>query len=136
MIRAMTTADVPAVRRLQSRLADADPALVEFAVDGPFRGLVAVDGDDGAVGYAVVFPARPANLVELVVAPEHRRQGYGRALVERAMATAEATAIEVSTPVENDTARRFYASLGFEIDERIEGFYSDGTDALRLRRRE
>ncbi len=134
MIRPMAAADIPAVRSLQDRLEYADPALVVAAVDGPFYGFVATDGTP--VGYCIVFPGDPATLSELVVSPEHRRRGYGRALLERAIASIDTMAIEVSTPVGNTGARRFYTSLGFELEERVSGFYADGTDALRLRRRE
>jgi ribosomal protein S18 acetylase RimI-like enzyme len=135
MIRPMTAADAPAVRSLQTRLAYADPDLVAAAIDGPFRGSVAV-ADGSPVGYAIVFPGRPATLSELVVAPEHRRRGYGRALVESAHAAVDAAAIAVTTPADDPTARRFYTAIGFEPDGRIAGFYADGTDASRFVRRE
>jgi ribosomal-protein-alanine N-acetyltransferase len=134
MIRPMTAADLPAVRSLQQYLRYAEPALVDAAVRGPFRGRVAVE--DAPVGYAIAFPGQPATLSELVVAPEYRRRGHGRALVEAVSEAIEATAIEVTTPADNAAAKRFYASLGFEPDGRIRGFYADGTDALGLVRRE
>ena len=134
MIRAMTPADRPAVRRLQNGLERADPGLVGATVSGPFLGRVAVDGDR-VVGYAIALPARSATLSELVVAPRARRNGHGRALVE-SVAPADADRIVVTTPVENEAARRFYGALGFERDARQPGFYADGADALRLVRRE
>ncbi|MCQ4333800.1 GNAT family N-acetyltransferase [Natronomonas sp. F2-12] len=136
MIRPMTAADTPAVRALQTHLVYADPDLVEAAVDGPFHGRVAVD--DGPVGYAIAFPGSPANLSELAVAPEHRRCGHGRALVEAAIVAvgAEGETIAVTTPADDTAARRFYTAIGFEPDGRLPGFYSDGADALRFVRRE
>ncbi len=134
MIRPMTSADVPGVRSLQHHLPYADPDLVDAAVRGPFGGHVA--GENPPIGYVIFFPGTPATLSELVVEPAHRRQGYGRALVERVGATVDADTLELTTPVENRAARRFYAALGFEPETRIRGFYDDGTDALRLRRRE
>jgi ribosomal protein S18 acetylase RimI-like enzyme len=134
MIRPMTAADVPIVRFLQSHLSYADPDLVDAVVGGPFRGRVAVDG--APVGYAIAFPGSPATLVELVVVPEHRRHGHGRALVEAIDAAVDATTIEVMTPADNVAAKRFYGSIGFEPDGRRPEFYADGTDASRLVRGE
>lgn len=134
MIRPMTAADVPAVRSLQTHLTYADPDLFDAAVRGPFHGRVAID--EAPVGYAIVFPGDPATLVELAVAPEHRRHGHGRALVEAIDAAVDAMTIEVMTPAGNDAARRFYIAIGFEPDGRIPGFYADGTDASRLVRSE
>lgn len=133
-IRRVTAADLPAVRSLQRHLTYADPALPDAAVRGPFYGFVVVD--DSIVGYAIALPGRPATLSELVVAPEHRRRGYGRALVERVLAAIDSPTIEVTTPAENESTRRFYEAIGFEIEGRRGGFYADGTDGLRLVRRE
>lgn len=134
MIRAMTTVDRPAVRRLQDHLAYADPDLVDAAVTGPFLGRVAVDGDR-VVGYAIALPARSTALSELVVAPHARETGHGRALVE-SVASGNTERIVVTTPVERESARRFYDAIGFELDARRPGFYADGADALRLVRRQ
>lgn len=134
MIRPMTAADVPTVRALQTHLTYADPDLVDTAVRGPFHGQVVVDG--APVGYAIGFPGHPATLVELAVAPEHRRHGYGHALVEAIDAAVDATRLEVMTPADNDAARRFYTAIGFEPAGRCSGFYRDGTDASRLVRGE
>lgn len=152
----MGPADAPVVRTLQGLLTYADPDLVDAAIAdaGVFVGRVAVDpggthriGLDGhrgqadlVVGYAVAFPASGtadrATISELAVAPGHRRRGHGRALVEAVAEATDASALGVATPAENETALRFYRELGFERVARLEGFYRDGTDALRLVRRE
>ena len=132
-VRPMRPADGPAVRALQAHLAAADPGLVRAALAGPFRGFVAVEGD-AVVGYAVALPGREATLSELVVAPDHRRAGHGRALVEAAAGVA-AEALVVTTPADATGTRRFYGSLGFAVEERLADFYGD-RDALRLVRPE
>lgn len=134
MIRPMTAADLPVVGALQKHLTYADCGLLEAAVRGPFLGFVAVSEEP--VGYAIAFPGDPVTLSELVVAPASRRHGYGRALLERVIETTDAPVVEVTTPVQNAAAKRFYAALEFEPADRIAGFYADGADALRLVRRE
>lgn len=133
MIRPLRPADEPAVRSLQAHLEYADPGLVTAALEGPFLGVVAVE--DGVVGYAVALPGREATLSELVVAPDHRRAGFGRALVEAIATETGAERLVVTTPADGRAARRFYEAIGFVLEERLAGFYPDG-DALRLVRRE
>jgi ribosomal protein S18 acetylase RimI-like enzyme len=133
LIRPIERRDVPVVGSLQERLPHADPEVVEAAVEGPFYGFVAVE--DRPVGYAIALPGRPATLTELVVDPTRRRRGHGRALVERVFA-ATGPPLAVSTPVGNEAATRLYAETGFAVEGVVAGFYADGTDALRLVRRE
>lgn len=133
MIRPIEPGDREPVRTLQRTLRYYDSELVDAAIDGPFSGVVATI-DASPVGYAIGFPGTPTTLSELVVAPAHRRQGYGRALVDAITSMNEA--VVVTTPLENRAARQFYTALGFERDERRPEFYADGTDALRLIRRE
>lgn len=135
-VRSLRPGDEPAVRALQEHLEYADPDLVAAAVEGPFLGLVAVE-DEAVVGYAVALPGRRATLSELVVAPERRRSGHGRALVE-AVAEAATDALVVTTPADERGARRFYEELGFAVEKRLSAFYGDGRegDALRFVRRE
>ena len=135
MIRSMEPADRPALRALQGELAYADPELIDAAIDGPFVGIVADEGDR-VVGYSIAFPGRPATISELVVTSDARRAGHGRALVESVVSTVEADRVFVATPVGNDPAKRFYTALGFDTDGIRSGFYADGTDALGFLRRE
>lgn len=135
MIRSIEPSDRPTVRALQTHLAYPDPNCIDAAIRGPFLGYVAIDRD-GIVGYAIAFPGDPVTLTELVVAPSERREGYGHELVESIVSVTTAERIVVTTPVEHRGARRFYREIGFEPDESRTGFYADGTDALRLARRE
>lgn len=133
--RPLRPADEPAVRSLQSHLEYADPDIVDAALVGPFVGRVAV-GNGDVVGYAVGLPGKEATLSELVVAPDHRRAGYGRELVDAIAGATDAEKLVVTTPAENEHALSFYESLGFEQQARLPAFYDDGADALRLVRRE
>ena len=62
-----------------------------------------------------------AYLEELYVAPDHRGQGLGRALLERALEFARergAGRIDLGTAVDDRAARALYESLGFTNVER------------------
>ena len=133
----MRSVDESAVRALQPHLAHADPSLVELVLSGPFSGLVSTTDAGRVVGYAIWLPGPTATLVELVVATDFRRQGRGRRLVRAVVETLEtAEELVLTTPVDGGSADAvaFYTDLGFEVEKKLHGFYSNGADALRLRR--
>jgi len=64
-----------------------------------------------------------------------RNQGYGRRLLEDALARAGAmgsSAITLEVRISNDGARQFYRSYGFSEAYRRRSYYQDGEDALVL----
>lgn len=81
-------------------------------------GLVAVDGEDRAIGLAhLVFhfstwsPTTYCYLEDLFVAPAHRKRGVGRVLIEAVYGEADrrgATRTYWMTQAANETARRLY----------------------------
>lgn len=146
MIRAATPADAPALARLQSFLPEPSPALLGSALDDdgavtPVTALVStVDacGGSGAgtpVGYLLAVPGDGTVYVaELVVAPEHRREGRARTLLDACAARAGGDAtLTVTVAPDNEVARSLYRACGFEADGRVPDFF-DGGDAVRYRR--
>lgn len=72
-------------------------------------------------------------VLSLAVAPEQRRRGLGRRLLEalgRACPGPDRVVLEVR--VGNAGARAFYARLGFRVVGRRPRYYPDGDDALLL----
>lgn len=107
-------------------LADAEQALVTIALDPDQRLLVAEAPDEDETGVVVAAmklgrgPLWPLALDQavhssfLLVLPAYRRHGYGRALMEAALAWAEEkdiTQLTVLTDGNRDT-NRFFARLG------------------------
>jgi ribosomal-protein-alanine N-acetyltransferase len=81
--------------------------------------------------------AGEAEILTLAVVPGARRRGLGAALMQAALArAAEAGAREMFLEVAegNEAARRLYGALGFAGVGRRPRYYSDGRDALVLRR--
>jgi len=91
------------------------------------------------LGYVVAwFAADEAEIANLAVAPEARGQGVGAALLDAALAESErrgAAAVYLEVRDSNRTARRLYASRGFEEVGRRRGYYRRPLeDAVILRR--
>ncbi|WP_168011902.1 GNAT family N-acetyltransferase [Halomonas salinarum] len=111
------TSDLAAARDFAaSRLALGDShLLVDEGPDGALRGLVQLNPTLSTVRLAVRWI-----LGDLYVAPEARRQGVGRALMNAARTLAESRGVSqlrLQTQVENHAAKALYASLGWRCDD-------------------
>jgi len=93
----------------------------------------------GIEAFAIMhFGDEVAHLNLLAVAPEHRRQGLARQLMDWLTATAiEAGVfrIDLELRLQNEQARAFYATLGFEAQGVVQGYYQGREAALRMSRR-
>ena len=130
MVRPGAPADEPALHALQSHLHEPSPELLGH---GLRTGDVLVSEADGvAVGYVlpVAGDGDAVHLAELVVHPDHRREGRARRLLRRALASADGR-VTLFVAVDNDPALALYRSEGFRVAERHPGFY-DGGDALLM----
>jgi ribosomal-protein-alanine N-acetyltransferase len=81
--------------------------------------------------------ADEAEILTLAVVPAARRRGLGGTLLAGAMVAARgrgATAMFLEMAEGNAAARALYASGGFTLIGRRKRYYSDGGDALVLRR--
>ncbi len=86
--------------------------------DGKVVGFVASDGNWFSKREGKVVGA----LHELVVLPEYRRRGIGRALVERALEYFKSRGLDMAelwVGDENSYAMSFYKNLGFEERDRF-----------------
>jgi len=87
-------------------------------------------------GFAIMeFHEANAHLNLLAVKPRHRRAGVARALIgwlEASARVAGIAAINLEVRSSNREAREFYASLGYEPQKTLEGYYRGREDALRM----
>lgn len=140
-IRAMASVDAPRVLCINASgrpgVAPLDPAEMARLLKLPNRHLVAADGDDSALGYALAFDreapyegeeflalrsaiAEPFIYIDQVaVAPGHEGRGLGRALYQELERIAGRHRIrvlccEVNTKPANPGSMAFHTRMGFE----------------------
>ncbi|BAU47138.1 acetyltransferase [Sulfurifustis variabilis] len=93
------------------------------------------------LGNAIVLyrrGTRTARLYSLVVAASARGRGIGQSLVahaERHAAAAGCEVMHLEVRSDNPGALALYAGRGYAVVGRAHGYYEDGADALRLKKR-
>ncbi len=135
-IRPVKARDLDGVSRLEN-VCFKDPYppyfLSQLADANPETFLVAVSANV-VVGYAVVDRWRDHDhLVSIAVHPEARKRGVGHKLLislEERLDNDRPLKLEVRKS--NSTAIQFYINKGFRETGLLEGYYSDGEDAIAM----
>ena len=97
--------------------------------------LVALDGEEvvGYVGSQTVLGE--ADMMNIAVAPSHRRQGIARLLVEELIRQLDASMLTLEVRASNEGAIKLYESLGFrQVGLRKNYYRKPKEDALILRK--
>jgi len=134
VIREARTGDSPAIQRLQRRLPEPAPELLDPVSGGKLLVSVAEgNGSESVVGYLLWFPGEPVYAAEMVVHPEYRDQGRGSRLFRALFGRLEnGTAVDLRVAAANEAAVRLYRRLGFERVDRLPDAYESG-DGYRMR---
>ena len=139
ILRPATVEDAAAISALFAQ-ALPDPwteAMIAESLQHGCHGLVAPWGVS-LRGVALLQLLSPeAELLQVAVAVRHRHHGIGRALVRGSLALAAragAEAVFLEVRPSNEPALSLYLTEGFAQVGRRRGYYSDGEDALIMRR--
>jgi ribosomal-protein-alanine N-acetyltransferase len=132
-VRVAGPTDAERLQELQSLLLEPNPDLLEY---GLAVGSALVSAADGrAVGYVlpVDAPDQPGvHVAEVVVDPDHRREGRARGLLS-VVIEGSMGPVTLQAHPDNDAALALYEGLGFTVVDRRGDAYGDD-DALVLRR--
>lgn len=117
-------------------------AELEFFVRHPRSTTTVAELEGRIAGFCVVDWKREAGVkvghfITVDVAPEHRRAGIGRVLMEAGeahLAGAGCTGVVLEVAVSNAGAQAFYEQLGYRESGYIPGYYGDGSSALVMRK--
>jgi ribosomal protein S18 acetylase RimI-like enzyme len=115
------------------------PARVQHFISGSESSVVVARRERRIAAFAIMhFGDEVAHLNLLAVASAHRRQGLGRQLIDWLTASAVAAGvfrINLELRTNNELARLFYESLGFEHKGIVQGYYQGREAALRMSKR-
>ena len=129
----MTPADPALLARLHAQAFAAPWSEAEFADLLGQAGVFAVVEPDGFILVRVVLDE--AEILTLAVAPEGRRQGQARALMQAAIVQAlarQAETLFLEVAADNAAALALYEGLGFEMAGRRKGYYDRGAASPRI----
>lgn len=135
MIRAAQDADRRGIASLVGRHGAGWSQLSVFAtLDAPnARTWVAVEGLDVLGAVLASVAADQGEVLDLVVAPAHRRRGHARALLEALIGQWRSEGVRRATlevRADNAAAQALYAGLGWRPAGRRARYYADGADAV------
>lgn len=89
-------------------------------------------------GFVVAeYRRKTGHVITIDVVERARRTGVGSALLQAAeehLQKRGAQAVELETPVNNETAIRFYKRAGYFVERTVNGYYSGQLDALVMRK--
>lgn len=136
--------DLEALVLLERRCFAAEEAMGADTI-GRFLGVgrgtarvLEVDGQVAGVALLVATMDRgEMRLASIAVDPDLQGEGLGRRLLRDAMEAARdrgARRMILEVRVGNRRAQRLYADEGFDVVDRLEGYYVDGEDALQMAR--
>jgi L-amino acid N-acyltransferase YncA len=146
-IRRLESRDEAALNRFLDRIPEGDRTFFKEDVDDPDvraawlrpggAHLIALEGDT-VLGYVAVVPlqgwSRHVGEVRVVVAPDHRGRGTGRALARRAVLEAlelGLTKMVVEVVADQEPAIAMFRSLGFVPEALLKDHVRDQAGRLR-----
>lgn len=137
-IRQFEKADFDALWRVDQACFDPQLAYsrpeMAFYMRRPGSFTLVAEAETGILGFVVAETRRKTgHIITIDVVAEARRAGVGSALLraaEEQLLRTGAVAVALETPVNNETAIRFYKRHGYFVEKTVAGYYSNHLDAL------
>jgi [ribosomal protein S18]-alanine N-acetyltransferase len=146
VLRPFEAKDLPELLRLDARcfppLISYTRAELQYFVRHPRSTTTVAESDGQITGFYVVdwrleSGRKVGHFITIDVAPELRRHGLGRRLMqsgEASLAALGCAAITLEVAANNAGAQAFYKHLGYRETGWIPGYYADGTNGLVMRK--
>jgi [ribosomal protein S18]-alanine N-acetyltransferase len=96
-----------------------------------------VEDDAKIAGFIVTQTGRTGHIITIDVIAAARRSGVGSQLLQAAedrLRMAGSKAVSLETAVDNLSALAFYKRHGYSVFETVPRYYSNGVDALRMKK--
>ena len=138
MIRQARSEDLTAIAQLESQEpmgAQWTLSQLETELDNPRAVFLVAEFEGAVVGHLLAWQVLDeVELLTISVLPMHRKQGFGRSLLEALLAADSASVVFLELRASNAPARALYRSAGFNETGTRRSYYRDGEDAVLMRR--
>ena len=135
-LRKASMADVAYIERIEHSTFGKSLGKKLFTEDilyNPMAHYQILEVANARAGYCSLWMTMPhAEIVQIIVEPRYRKQGYGRMMMQAMLKQCAAAGVEAVTlevRVSNTQAIAFYEQFEFEIVSRRKRYYQDGEDA-------
>jgi ribosomal-protein-alanine N-acetyltransferase len=113
--------------------------VAETSAQGNFVAKSSTDARPSMVGFIVAetWARGRGHIITIDVIPEARKSGVGSTMLRAAesrLSSASCQSVILETAVDNVSALAFYKTHGYNIIKTIPRYYSDGVDALVLKK--
>jgi ribosomal-protein-alanine acetyltransferase len=139
-IRQTRAADIDALAGIEERVFPSDQMSrrsFRRSISSPTMTMLTAVSDGRPVGYALVHRRRGskvAHLASIAVGPEMAGHGVGSELLRRVETDAArrgAACVRLEVRSDNSVARHLYELAGYHVIATLDGYYEDGTAAIR-----
>lgn len=139
LVRPATGADLAAIRGIEAAAFEpsrrASRRALARALASPFQRVFVLPLDGAVAGYVIVWPYRQSwRIYNLATDPAWRNRGVAGALL-RAVEWQARTAGAARLVLESQPGgplQRFYEERGFQVQKRLQDYYTKGEDAVRM----
>lgn len=139
-IRPAEMDDLPRILEIERESFPEDPwtaSMFEEELSNSLKYFTVAEEDDEIIGFADTFLMEDicAEIFDIAVAKNARRQGVGKALMEDIIDRAADSGVDrlqLEVRAGNDPAVALYESLGFESTGTREDYYGEGEDAILM----
>ena len=116
----------------ESLLEELPEAFIVAEISNKIVGYIMCKIEHGFSNFKKLGFVKKGHVVSVAVIDEHRRKGFGSALVDEAIKgvkTIRCSELYLEVRCSNNDAVRLYEKLGFSIIHRLKAYYRDGEDA-------
>ena len=119
----------------ESLLEELPEAFIVAEISSKIVGYIMCKIEHGFSNFKKLGFVKKGHIVSIAVIDEHRRKGFGSAIVDEAVKgvkTIQCSELYLEVRCSNNDAVRLYETLGFFIIHRLKSYYRDGEDAYLM----
>jgi len=119
----------------ESMLSELPEAFLASELKGKIVGYIMCKTEYGFSNFKKLGFVKKGHVVSIAILDEHRKKGYGSALVEEAMKGVKLRKCDelyLEVRCSNTGAVKLYEGLDFSINQRLKTYYRDGEDAFMM----